>query len=118
MIRKRNEYNHDIREKMRGGEGSIKIEHIWAPERDMKSKNRLFAILNIEPGNSIGFHNHDKEEEVFVVLKGTAEVDDDGRKAVLRQGDSILTGNGAGHSIKCIGNEALEVLAVISSCQQ
>lgn len=118
MIRKRNEYAVDIREKMRGGDGSIKIEHIWSPEKDMQAKNRLFAILNIEPGNSIGFHNHDKEEEVFVILRGTAEVDDNGKKAVLQKGDSILTGNGAGHSIKCISEEPLEVLAVISSYQQ
>jgi mannose-6-phosphate isomerase-like protein (cupin superfamily) len=74
--------------------------------------------LNLDPGSSIGYHKHDREEEVFVILKGTAEVDDDGSKKILNQGDSILTGNGAGHSIRNIGKEPLEVLAVISSYQQ
>lgn len=118
MIRKRSDYKLDIREKMRGGDGTVKIEHIWLPETELKAKNRLFSILNLEPGSSIGYHIHENEEEVFVILKGTAEVDDDGSKKILNQGDSILTGNGAGHSIKNIGKENLEVLAVISSYHQ
>jgi len=118
MIRKRSDYKLDFREKMRGGDGTVKIEHIWLPETELKAKNRLFSILNLEPGSSIGYHIHENEEEVFVILKGTAEVDDDGSKKTLNQGDSILTGNGAGHSIKNIGQENLEVLAVISSYHQ
>jgi mannose-6-phosphate isomerase-like protein (cupin superfamily) len=114
MIRRAGEYTVDVKELMRGGEGSVKIEHYWHPGTEMKAANRLFAKLTLQPGSSIGFHQHGEEEEVFVILRGVAETDDNGVKTVLNMGDTILTGNGAGHSIKCVSQEPLEVLAVIS----
>lgn len=115
MIKKNGSYRSELREKMRGGEGQVEIQHLWQPQDEMKSKNRLFAKLIIHPGSSIGFHKHENEDEVFVVLKGEGEVDDNGVKSTVSAGDSIITGNGAGHSIRCTGNENLEVLAVISA---
>ena len=114
MIKHNGEYKCDIRENMRGGNGSVKIEQLWNPGEELKANNRLFAKLSLEPGSGIGFHNHDNEEEVFVIIKGTAEADDNGKIEILKAGDTILTANGAGHSIKNIGDETLEILAVIS----
>ena len=114
MIKRNGTYNKTVRENMRGGEGSVLIEKLWDPETELKANNRLFARLTLEPGNSIGFHKHENEEEVFVVLRGIAEMDDDGQTLTLHPGDTILTGNGAGHAVKSIGNEPLEMLAVIS----
>jgi mannose-6-phosphate isomerase-like protein (cupin superfamily) len=115
MIRRNGEYTVDVRENMRGGDGKVKIEHFWDEANELKAPTRLFARLTIEPGCGIGFHNHDNEEEVFVIVKGTAEADDNGTTVVLNPGDTILTGNGAGHSIKCVGDEPLEIVAVIAS---
>lgn len=114
MIRRSGEYAVDVKENMRGGDGSVKIEHYWRPGTEMKANNRLFAKLTLQPGSSIGFHKHDDEEEVFVVLRGSAETDDNGHQVVLNAGDTILTGDGGGHSIKCVSQEPLEVMAVIS----
>ena len=114
MIKRKEDYKRVIREKMRGGTGRVTIETLWDPETELKANNRLFAKLIIEPGSSIGFHAHENEEEVFVILKGSAEADDNGMAVILNPGDTILTGDGAGHSIKALGNETLEVLAVIS----
>ena len=114
MIKRKEQFKIDVRENMRGGEGSVRIEKLWEPQEEMKANNRLFARLALEPGSGIGFHNHENEEEVFVVLKGKAEADDNGEMVELNAGDTILTGDGAGHSIKNIGDETLEILAVIS----
>ncbi|HPN84523.1 MAG TPA: cupin domain-containing protein [Victivallales bacterium] len=114
MIRKNGEFITETREKMRGGEGKVTIEKIWEPGKDLKAKTRLFAKLILEPGSSIGFHKHENEEEVFLILKGEAELDDNGKTSLLKAGDSILTGGGAGHSVKCSGKSPLEILAVIS----
>lgn len=116
MIRKKGEFKKEIREKMRGGEGKVIIEKLWEPGEDIKAKNRLFAKLILSPGSSIGFHKHENEEEIFVIMNGVAEVNDDGVIHRLEKGDSILTGNGKGHSIRSIGKEDLEVLAVITLC--
>ena len=112
MIKRASECKVELREKMRGGEGTVRIEHFWVPEKEIGAKNRLMAKLVLEPGAGIGFHTHDNEEEV--ILKGQAETDDNGTKQILNPGDSSLTGNGAGHSIRNIGTETLEVMAIIS----
>ncbi len=114
MIKKTGHYVTDLRSKMRGGEGVVKIEHFWDASRDLQGAFRLFAKLTIEPECSIGFHRHEDEAEVFVVLSGVGEVDDDGTPGMVRAGDTILTGFGAGHAIRCAGNEPLVLLAVIS----
>ena len=114
MIRRNNEFEKVIKKEMRGGSGQVLIEKLWDPETELKANNRLFAKLTIKPGDSIGFHVHNDEEEVFVILKGVAEMDDNGTTVVLNVGDTILTADGAGHSVKSVGDENLEMLAVIS----
>ena len=114
MIKRDGTYETILKERMRNGEGVVRIEKLWNPETELKAANRLFAKLILEPGSSIGFHRHENEEEVFYVIKGIAEADDDGETVTLNPGDTILTGDGAGHSIKSVGTEPLELLAVIS----
>ncbi len=114
MIKTFNKYRTEIREKMRNGDGRVKIEHFWEPKTELKSNIRMFARLTLEPGASIGFHEHINEEEVFVVVRGTAEADDNGRKMILNAGDTILTGNSC-HAIKNAGDDTLELIAVIAT---
>ena len=112
MIRKSNDFTSEIRKNMRDGNGEIIISHILNPADDLKAPARLFAKLTIEKGCSIGYHDHIGEEEIFYILKGTAELDDNGTKKILNAGDAAVTSD-AGHSIANIGEETLEVLAVI-----
>jgi len=114
MIKKKNDLKCEVREKMRGGNGMVKIEHFWEPGTELKAKTRLCAKLTLAPGDSIGFHKHDNEEEVYIIIKGAAEAEDNGKIERLNPGDTILTGNGAGHSIKSVGTEPLEIIAVIN----
>lgn len=111
MIHRKDDYRVDIREKMRDGSGSVKIEHLW--EKELNSPTRMFSTITLEPGCSIGFHRHENEEEIFYILRGQALVDDNGCEAVLNPGDTILTGNGDGHSVANAGDTTLEMLAVI-----
>ena len=114
MIKRNNEFEKIVKEKMRDGEGQVLIEKLWDPETELKANNRLFAKLTLEQGSSIGFHNHNDEEEVFVIINGVAEMDDNGKTETLYPGDTILTADGDGHSVKSVGNEPLEMIAVIS----
>ncbi len=115
MIRKQSDFSPERRHEMRGGKGDTLFQHIWKPGEEMKSCTRLFSKIILEPGTSIGFHVHEGEEEIFFVLRGRAEVDDNGVRKILETGDSILTRGGEGHSIAASGNETLEVLAVIGT---
>ena len=113
MFKRSNACRAEERREMRGGRGVVKIEHFWEPENEMHSRTRMCARLTLAPGDSIGFHRHEGEEEIFVILRGRARVDDNGVTAELLPGDTLLTGGGAGHAVESIGDEPLEMLAVI-----
>ena len=115
MFRKAAQYRTELRENMRGGDGTVKIEHFWEPKTEMRGANRMAARLTLPPGASIGFHKHENEEELFFIVKGQAEADDNGRKVALGPGDTLLTGNGAGHAVRNIGSDDLEIVAVITT---
>ncbi len=112
MIRKSTEMQQEIRPQMRGGKGEVKI--IKAFEKDeIKSSVRMYAVLELEPGSSIGEHIHEGEDELFYILSGTGRVTDNGACHTVTAGDSVLTGDGGSHAIENIGNDTLRVLATV-----
>jgi mannose-6-phosphate isomerase-like protein (cupin superfamily) len=111
MVVQRDGMKTEVKEKMRGGEGSVHFTHLVDCE---KEKNiRMLAELTRPPGASIGYHRHDGETEYFIILSGVGEVDDNGVKLPVKAGDSIITGNGASHGIRNTGNTPLVFHAVI-----
>lgn len=113
MIKKSVEMVEDIKVEMRGGEGQAVIKHIYSKE-ELKGNSRLCATITLEPGDSIGNHAHENEEEVYYMLRGEATVIDDGVPVVVRKGDAVLTRDGATHSIKNTGTETCEFMAIIN----
>jgi len=112
MIKKAEEMKLEIREKMRGGSGNVEILHILNMD-EVKGKVRLFAKITLNPGSSIGMHQHEGEEEAYYILNGIARVNDNGTEKIVKPGDVVLTGNGASHSIENAADEPLEFIAVI-----
>lgn len=112
MIKRANEMVKEIKEQMRGGKGSVEILHIFKQE-ELKGKARLCAKITIAPGSSIGLHQHDNEEEIFYIISGKGLVNDNGNVSEVVAGDSIITGNGASHSVENTGTDPLEMMAVI-----
>ncbi|MCX7710769.1 MAG: cupin domain-containing protein [Clostridia bacterium] len=112
MIKKAEQMVREIREQMRGGKGSVEIAHIFNQD-ELKGKTRLCAKITLNPGCSIGIHEHVNEEEIFYIIKGKALVEDNGIKQEVQAGDAIVTGGGASHAIENTGNEPLEIMAVI-----
>jgi len=112
MIKQQKDYTTDRKENMRGGEGAVTVTELLT-SGELVEKGRLCARLKLEPGSSIGYHVHDKEMELFYILGGEAEYSDNGKTIALYPGDTTLTPNGEGHSIKSVGNMPLELLALI-----
>jgi len=115
MIRKASEMKTEIREKMRGGPGSVTISHFFE-KAEFTSNTRLCAKLVLPPGAGIGEHKHDGEDEVYVVMKGSGILDDGKSKTRVFAGDAILTGNGGSHAVTNDGKEDMEIMAVIMCC--
>jgi mannose-6-phosphate isomerase-like protein (cupin superfamily) len=111
MLKSLNQMEVEFRENMRGGQGTVKLTHLFKGE--LPSKCRILAHFTLPEGCSIGFHKHDQETEVYYFLKGTGLVDDNGEEKAVSPGDAMLTGGGKGHSVKNTGKGDMEFVAVI-----
>ncbi|MBC8453978.1 cupin domain-containing protein [PVC group bacterium] len=112
MIRCNSDMKKEVRENMREGAGAVTIQHYFAKD-EMTCNSRLCAKMTIPPGAGIGKHQHDGEDEVYIVTNGTGVLDDGTQETRVNKGDAILTGNGESHAIRNDGQEPLEIIAVI-----
>lgn len=112
MIRKAAACIKEYRENMRGGNGTVEITNFATPA-ELNDKGRLFANITLRPGCSIGYHVHEKDSELFYLMKGTALYNDNGVEHSLSAGDVMICPAGTGHAIANNGTEDLEICAVI-----
>lgn len=112
MIRKAAECKKEYRENMRGGNGTVEITNFASPA-ELNDKGRLFANITLKPGCGIGFHVHEKDSELFYLMKGEALYNDNGIESLVRAGDVMLCPAGTGHAITNNGEEDVELCAVI-----
>ena len=66
MIYRDHTYPEKVNVAMRGGDGQVRVESLLTKE-EMYEKGRLFGRLTLEPGCSIGQHEHNGEMETFYV---------------------------------------------------
>jgi mannose-6-phosphate isomerase-like protein (cupin superfamily) len=111
MIIHRKNMKVEVKEKLREGEGSVTMTHLVPAET--RRHCGLFAELSLEPGASIGYHDHPQNIEYFVILHGLGVVNDNGMEVFVRKGDVVITGNGSFHSIQNTGPGKLDMIAVI-----
>jgi len=112
MITRNHEAIVEDRANMRGGLGTVRLEHWFKPEH-FKAKIRLCTRMTIAPGATIGEHSHEADDEIYIVLSGQGRILENGEWQDIRPGDAILTGNGASHSVENTGDEPLVIAAVI-----
>ena len=112
MITRNGEMQMELRENMRGGKGTVKLEHWFKPEA-FGAKIRLCTRMTLEPGSSIGSHTHEGEDEIYLVLSGSGLIQEGGKWVPIRTGDAILTGKGGTHGVENNGTEPLVIAAVI-----
>jgi mannose-6-phosphate isomerase-like protein (cupin superfamily) len=111
MVIRQSEMKNEVKEKMRGGEGSVSFVHFVDCEHE---KNiRLLAKLTLLSGASIGKHCHEHETEYYIILSGSGTVDDNGVEIEVKPGDAVITGDGAFHSITNTGADPLVFHAII-----
>lgn len=112
MIRKAADCKKENRENMRGGNGIVEITNFATPA-ELNDKGRLFANITLKPGCSIGYHVHEKDSELFYLMKGNALYNDNGVEYTLSAGDVMICPAGTGHAVANNGEEDVEICAVI-----
>jgi mannose-6-phosphate isomerase-like protein (cupin superfamily) len=112
MIRRRNDMREEHVRGLKEGKGTIKLFHILEKD-ELSGKGRLCAREIIEPGNSVGYHRHEGDFELYYVLEGEGSVNDNGFETTVKKGDVLRTGSGEFHSIKNVGEKNLELITII-----
>ncbi len=113
MIRKKAGQPVKDRPEMYGGAGVVRAQSLLLGEEELEGKGRLYSVLTIPEGGSIGHHVHEGESETFYVLSGSGEFEDDGIITPFEAGDLLRTPAGGGHGLKNTGAGPLQVLALI-----
>lgn len=113
MIRKAEECNKEYREKMRDGNGTVEITNFITSPEELCGKGRMFSRITLKSGCSIGFHVHENDSELFYILKGSAEYNDNGETKTVSAGDVTICPAGTGHGIANTSDETVEFIAVI-----
>ena len=97
---------------MCGGTGEVIIEHVLG-EKELNGKCGLYAKVTINPGSSLGYHEHHGESETYYILSGAGEYDDNGAKRAVKPGDVTFTPNGCGHALMPTGDAPIVFMALI-----
>ena len=112
MIRRKEERKVDVK-KMFNGDGEVILTHILNGADEMYGKGRMFNVLTLAPGNTIGRHTHEGDNEIFYFLSGTGEYDDNGTITTVGPGDVAICSDGQAHCVKNTGDIPLEFIALI-----
>ncbi|MCR4656605.1 MAG: cupin domain-containing protein [Lachnospiraceae bacterium] len=113
MIRKKEDCKTEQREHMRDGKGVVELVNFIEGPEELCGKGRLFSKIILKSGCSIGFHIHEKDSELFYILKGSAEYNDNGEIKTVEAGDVTICPVGSGHGIENKSDETVELIAVI-----
>jgi quercetin dioxygenase-like cupin family protein len=83
------------------------------PADKLPAKARLFSVMSLEKGCSVGRHEHKGETEIYYVISGEGILNDNGTIRPFKKGDCNVCGNGDFHSVSNENDETLEIVAVI-----
>ena len=110
MITYQNQQDHSVREFMSRKKKQVELTKLSA---QLPGNMRLFNVLTLIPGASIGYHVHENETELFYFLEGNGRVQDDDTFHDISAGDAMATFSGHGHSVENTGDTNLVILAAI-----
>ena len=114
MIKLKQELTTDIVSELMGGNGDINRMHFLSKD-ELHGAGRLFAFHQLKPTDSIGYHEHNDEQECYIIVKGTALYNKNGTETEISEGTVTLCPSGEGHSIKNIGDDVLEFIGLITN---
>lgn len=75
---------------MAGGNGHVIIKEILDAGA-VKRQMRPLAQVTLEPGCSLGYHEHHGESETYYIIQGQGEYNDNGKYRPVKAGDITFT---------------------------
>lgn len=112
MIRHANEQTVEFK-CIRGGNGETEMHKLLNGEAEMSGKGRMFNLMTLAPGRSIGEHRHSGDSETFYFLSGHGVYTDNGDPVEVSPGDVALCRDGESHALVNNTKEPLTFIALI-----
>ena len=112
MFKRKSAMRRETRVKALDGNGTTVYDHVLE-KSELSTNCRMFTKVTLEPGASIGYHQHIKEEDIYYILSGIATVTDNGETRCVYPGEVVRAGDGDHHSIENNGQQPLEFMSII-----
>ena len=97
----------------RGGAGEVQMRFLVNGAEELYGKGKLFNHMVMEPGVSVGLHAHDGDNEIYYILTGTGEYNDNGTIVTVKAGDVCICNDGETHALINTGSEVMEFIALV-----
>ena len=98
----------DLVKDIHDGEGTVKVATIYDK---FATAMQFFHYTVLPVGATIGLHKHGNDEEFYVILEGTGEMELDGEKHQVSPGDVIVNKPFGSHGLRNTSDsEELKIL--------
>lgn len=96
-----------------GAPGTMIARSLINGNEDLWDKGRLLSVNTLKKDCGVGYHVHEGDGEVYYILEGEAEYNDNGNVVTVKAGDVTITKAGEGHEIINRKDEPCVFLALI-----
>jgi mannose-6-phosphate isomerase-like protein (cupin superfamily) len=91
--------------------GAVRDLKLIYPETGFDAMTLCLGVVEIDPGHHSPLHRH-RCEEVYYVVRGTGELESDGRRHPLSPGCAVLNRPDVPHRVHNTGDETLQLVVV------
>ena len=104
------------RKEVAGGHGTLYADYAFTRDKALKDQAiKEVSWLRLEPGDSVGYHQHVTNEDVYVIVSGEGVFKDkDGKDKPVKAGDIMIVRKGESHGIANTGKVPLIFVDVIA----
>jgi mannose-6-phosphate isomerase-like protein (cupin superfamily) len=100
-----------LQQSSHAGIGAVDLHEIWE-NSDFKSNIDFFDRVVVPPDSTIGFHQHGKNEEMYIVLEGSGLMNIEDDEVIVGKGDMILNPAGGRHGLVNNSTENIDILVL------
>jgi quercetin dioxygenase-like cupin family protein len=91
--------------------GAVRDLKLIYPETGFDAMTLCLGVVEIAPGHHSPLHRH-RCEEVYYIVRGSGELESDGRRYLLSPGCAVLNRPGVLHRVFNTGQETLQLIVV------
>jgi mannose-6-phosphate isomerase-like protein (cupin superfamily) len=96
---------------MQQSSGAVRDLKLIYPETGFDAMTLCLGLVEIDPGHHSPLHRH-RCEEVYYVVRGSGELESDGKRYPISPGCAVMNRPGVIHRVYNTGNETIQLVVV------